>query len=123
MKRPLGWVDINSVVHFIIQAQNKIFNNVTQLSVRTIFSFWLQAIFEIILCFLGFVLWIENKSSFFLVSSKTGNPVTTATSTRTILTTPDCYLVDRSTNTCGHSIEDILSKMKPCYDQKLLKVF
>jgi hypothetical protein len=36
--------------------------------------------------------------------------------------TPDCYLVDRQTTECGHTLEVIMKNMKPCFDQKLLEV-
>ena len=42
--------------------------------------------------------------------------------TKSGLKSPDCYLVDRSSKTCGHSVDEILTKMKPCADQSLLKV-
>ena len=35
---------------------------------------------------------------------------------------PNCYLVDRASKSCGHSVDEILTKMKPCNDQSLLKV-
>ena len=36
--------------------------------------------------------------------------------------TPNCYLVDKQTTECGHTLEVIMNNMKPCFDQKLLKV-